>query len=399
MLLSLALIFLSGIALGTLCEKLHLPRLLGMLAAGIILGPYALNLLDSSVLNISADLRRIALLLILTRAGLNLELPVLKSVGRPAILMCFVPACLEILGCILIAPLFLPVSVMEAAVLGTVLAAVSPAVVVPKMLNLMEQGYGTKKGIPQMILAGASADDVFVIVLFTIFSNLAVNHQFSAWDLIRIPTSILFGIAAGIVCGWLLALFFHHVHFRDSLKVVILLSVSFLLVTLEDNMTGVIGFSGLLATISMGITMNIKSNVVSKRISQKYDRLWSGAELLLFVLVGAAVPIGYALDYGIVAVICLLCILLFRIAGVWLCTIKTKFTAKERFFASLAYIPKATVQAAIGPLPLAMGMACGNLVLTVAVLAIIITAPLGAFLIDITHKKLLEKNTEPQTGV
>lgn len=398
MLLSLALIFLSGIALGTLCEKLHLPRLLGMLAAGIILGPYVLNLLDSSVLNISAELRRIALLLILTRAGLNLELPVLKSVGYPAILMCFVPACLEILGCILIAPLFLPVSVMEAAVLGTVLAAVSPAVVVPKMLNLMEQGYGTKKGIPQMILAGASADDVFVIVLFTIFSNLAVNNQFSVWDLIRIPTSILLGIAVGIICGWLLALFFRHVHFRDSLKVVIILSVSFMLVTLEDNMTGVIGFSGLLATISIGITMNIKSNAVSKRISKKYDHLWSGAELLLFVLVGAAVPIGYALDYGIVAVICLLCVLLFRIVGVWLCTVKTKFTAKERLFASLAYIPKATVQAAIGPLPLAMGMACGNLVLTVAVLAIIITAPLGAFLIDITHKKLLEKNTEPQAG-
>lgn len=394
MLLTLALIFLSGIALGTLCEKLHLPRLLGMLAAGIILGPYVLNLLDNSVLNISAELRRIALLLILTRAGLNLELPVLQKVGRPAILMCFVPACLEILGCILIAPLFLSISVMEAAVLGTVLAAVSPAVVVPKMLNLMDKGYGTKKGIPQMILAGASADDVFVIVLFTIFSNLAVNNTFSAWDFIRIPTSILLGIAVGIVCGWLLALFFCHIHFRDSLKVVILLSVSFLLVTLEDNMTGIIGFSGLLATISMGITMNIKSQAVSARLSQKYDCLWSGAELLLFVLVGAAVPIDYALDYGIAAILFLLCILLFRMAGVWLCTAKTRFTAKERLFASLAYIPKATVQAAIGPLPLAMGMSCGNLVLTVAVLAIIITAPLGAFLIDITHKKLLQKNTE-----
>ncbi len=391
MLFSLALIFLGGITLGTLCEKLHLPRLLGMLAAGIILGPYALNLLNSSVLNISAELRRIALLLILTRAGLNLELPVLKKVGRPAILMCFVPACLEILGCILLAPLFLPVSVTEAAVLGTVLAAVSPAVVVPKMLNLMEKGYGIKKGIPQMILAGASADDVFVIVLFTIFSNLAINNQFSVWDLIRIPTSILLGIAVGIICGGLLAIFFRHVHFRDSIKVVILLSVSFLFVTAEDNMTGVIGFSGLLATISMGITINLKANLVSKRISQKYDRLWSGAELLLFVLVGAAVPIAYALDYGMTAIIFLFCVLLFRMAGVWLCTVKTKFNLKERFFASLAYIPKATVQAAIGPLPLAMGMACGNLILTIAVLAIIITAPLGAFLIDITYKKLLEK--------
>ncbi len=391
MLFSLALIFLGGITLGTLCEKLHLPRLLGMLAAGIILGPYALNLLNSSVLNISAELRRIALLLILTRAGLNLELPVLKKVGRPAILMCFVPACLEILGCILLAPLFLPVSVTEAAVLGTVLAAVSPAVVVPKMLNLMEKGYGIKKGIPQMILAGASADDVFVIVLFTIFSNLAINNQFSVWDLIRIPTSILLGIAVGIICGGLLAIFFRHVHFRDSIKVVILLSVSFLFVTAEDNMTGVIGFSGLLATISMGITINLKANLVSKRISQKYDRLWSGAELLLFVLVGAAVPIAYALDYGMTAIIFLFCVLLFRMAGVWLCTVKTKFNLKERFFASLAYIPKATVQAAIGPLPLAMGMACGNLILTAAVLAIIITAPLGAFLIDITYKKLLEK--------
>lgn len=398
MLLSLALIFLSGIALGTLCKKLHLPRLLGMLAAGIILGPYVLNILDSSVLNISSELRRIALLLILTRAGLNLDLPVLKKVGRPALLMCFVPACLEILGCIFLSPLFLPVSILEAAILGTVLAAVSPAVVVPKMLNLMDKGYGTKQGIPQMILAGASADDVFVIVLFTIFSDLAVNNQFSAWELIRIPASILLGIGIGIICGWVLAGVFCHVHFRDSIKVVILLSVSFLLVTLEDNMTGVIGFSGLLATISMGITLNIKSKTAAKRISQKYDRLWSGAELLLFVLVGAAVPIGYALDYGIAAIIFLLCVLLFRIGGVWLCTLKTQFTLKERLFASLAYIPKATVQAAIGPLPLAMGLACGSLVLTVAVLAIIITAPLGAFLIDMTYKHLLEKNTETQTN-
>lgn len=391
MLLSLALIFLCGLALGGIFWKLHLPQLLGMLLTGILLGPYVLNLLDSSILGISADLRQIALIIILTRAGLNLDLEDLKKEGRPAALLCFVPAAFEIAGMLLLAPRLLGISLLEAAVMGTVVAAVSPAVVVPGMLKLMEEGYGTQKSIPQMIMAGASVDDVFVIVLFTSFTGLAGGGGISAWDFVRIPVSILLGLAGGILCGMLLVVFFRKVHMRDSVKVIIILSLSFLLVTLEHALTGIVGFSGLLAVMSMGIALQKGRKEAAVRLSAKYSKLWVAAELLLFVLVGAAVDIPYAFRAGAAAAAVILGVLVFRMLGVLICLLGTELNRKEKLFCMFAYMPKATVQAAIGSVPLAMGLACGNIVLTVAVLAILITAPTGAFLIDFTYKRFLSK--------
>ena len=393
MLLSLALIFLLGMTLGAIFQRLKLPSLLGMLLTGILLGPYALNLLDPTILSLSTDLRQIALIIILARAGLNLDIKDLKRVGRPAILMCFVPACFEIVGMLIFAPMLLGITRLEAAIMGTVIAAVSPAVIVPRMLKLMESGYGRSKSIPQMIMAGASVDDVFVIVLFTAFTGLAKGGSITPIRFLTIPTSIIFGLIGGVVTGLLLALLFSKAHIRDSGKVVIILSVSFLLVTVEQNLTGIIGFSGLLAVMSMGATLQQRKYEVSKRLSGKFSKLWVSAEVLLFVLVGATVNINYALKAGGMAVILIFCVLLFRMVGVFVCLIKTSLTKKERVFSAIAYMPKATVQAAIGGLPLAMGLACGDVVLTVAVLSILITAPLGAALVDATYKKLLVRES------
>ncbi|MCQ2513584.1 MAG: cation:proton antiporter [Ruminococcus sp.] len=393
MLLSLALISIFGLVFGTLFKKIHLPPLLGMLLAGILLGPYALNLLDSSILDISADLRRIALIIILTRAGLSLNIKDLLKNGRCAVFMCFVPACFEITGMLILAPRLLGLSLIESAVLGTVIAAVSPAVVVPKMLNLIEKGYGTNKGIPQMIMAGASIDDVFVIVLFTVFSGLAKNGEISALTFIRIPTSIILGLLGGLLAGLLLSFLFKTFHIRDSAKVIIILSSAFILDAVENAFTGFIGFSGLLAVMASGIVIGRKRPEATKRLSVKFSKLWICAEIMLFVLVGASVNIGYALKAGVSAIILILGVSIFRMSGVFVSTLKTDLNLKERLFTMFAYIPKATVQAAIGALPLSMGLACGETVLTVAVLAIIITAPLGAFLVDITHKRFLQKTT------
>lgn len=392
MLTSLALIFLFGLIFGALFQKLRLPPLLGMLIVGIVLGPYALNWLDDSLLSISADLRQIALIIILTRAGLNLNISDLKKVGRPAILMCFLPACFEILGMLVLAPPLLHISYLDAAIMGAVVGAVSPAVIVPKMLRLMEEGYGTKKSIPQLILAGASVDDVFVIVLFSSFTGLAKGESFSPWRFAEIPISILLGILLGAALGLALAFFFQKVHVRDSVKVLLLLSFSFLLVALEDALEGFVPISGLIAVMSLGIALQRKRDIVARRLSLKFSKLWVAAELLLFVLVGATVDLHYAYAAGLSAVILIFGVLLFRMAGVWVCLFKTKLLFKERLFCVLAYMPKATVQAAIGSVPLSMGLSCGNIVLTVAVLAILITAPLGAFLIELTYKKLLTLN-------
>ena len=389
MLFSLALIFLCGMALGALMETLRLPRLLGMLLTGMLLGPYALNLLSSDLLGISAQLRQIALIIILARAGLNLDLADLRRAGRPAVLLCFVPAVCEIAGMMLLAPRLLGLSVLEAAILGTVVAAVSPAVIVPKMLRLMDEGYGTDKAIPQMLLAGASVDDVVVIVLFTALTGFAQGSGASAVQLLRIPISILTGILGGAACGLLLAWLFAHVHLRDSAKVLILLSAAFLCVTLDSALTGIFGFSGLLAVMSAGIALQQKRPFVAKRLSAKFSKLWVGAELLLFVLVGASVNLPYAAKAGGAAVVLVLLVLLFRMVGVLLCMAGTRLSRGERVFCMLAYLPKATVQAAIGGLPLAMGLACGETVLTVAVVAILVTAPLGAFAIDRTYQRLL----------
>jgi len=391
MLFSFALIFLSGIILGSIFNRLKLPQLIGMLLTGIILGPYLLNLLDPKILSISADLRQIALIIILTRAGLNLDINDLKKVGRPAVLMCFLPATFEILGMIILAPKFLGLGLLDSAILGTVIAAVSPAVVVPKMLKLVEEAYGTDRSIPQLIMAGASVDDVFVIVLFTSFIGLASTGSFSMLNLIKIPTSIFFGIFIGFLCAILLIYLFRKIHIRDSLKIIIILNISFLLVTFEHSLTGIIGFSGLLAIMSIGTGIQAKNTILSKRLSVKYSKLWIAAEVMLFVLVGATVNIKYALGASIPAILLIMTVVVFRMAGVFLCLLGTSLSYKERLFCMIAYCPKATVQAAIGSIPLSMGLSSGNIILTVAVLSILITAPLGAFAIDISYKKLLKK--------
>lgn len=391
MLFSLALIFLCGLTLGALFRHLKLPPLLGMLLTGILLGPYAFGLLDESILAISPDLRKIALIIILTRAGLSLDLSDLKKVGRPAVLLCFVPACFEIAGMVLFAPRLLGISVVEAAVMGSVVAAVSPAVIVPRMLRLMNEGYGTHRRIPQMIMAGAAVDDVFVIVLFTSFVGLAGGGTVSPMDFARIPVSILLGAAGGAVCGGVLAVLFSKAHIRDSAKVLIILSVSFLLVVLEDRLGNTIGFSGLIGVMSIGIVLQKKRDAAARRLSEKYAKLWVAAELLLFVLVGATVNLRYAAASGVNAVVLIVVALVFRMVGVLVCVAGSGLSNREKAFCMIAYCPKATVQAAIGGIPLAMGLACGNLVLTVAVLSILITAPLGAIAIDALTPRLLTK--------
>lgn len=392
MLTSLAYIFLLGLSLGYIFNKLRLPALLGMLFTGIILGPYALNLLDPSILSISADLRQLALVIILTRAGLALDLDDLKKVGRPALLMCFVPACFEIAGMVLLAPSLLGISVLEAALMGTVIAAVSPAVIVPKMLFLMENKIGTKKSIPQLIMAGASVDDVFVIVLFTAFTGLLSGGEVSSASFLQIPIAIVTGLAAGILLGLVLSIYFKRFHMRDSVKVLILLSISFLLVAMEKLLKGTLPVSGLLAVMGMSATLLKTYGILAKRLSAKFNKLWVGAEILLFVLVGATVDIKYAVAAGFAAVLLIFGVMIFRLAGVYVSLLRTPLTKKERVFCMIAYMPKATVQAAIGSIPLALGLSCGKIVLTVAVLAILITAPLGAFGVDISYKKLLEQD-------
>lgn len=391
MLLSIGLILLVGMSLGWLCRKLKLPSLLGMLLTGILLGPYVLDILDPNLLNISAELRKIALIIILTRAGLGLDISGLKKIGRPAVLMCFVPASFELLGMILIAPKLMGMSLLEAAIMGSVLAAVSPAVVVPRMVKLTDEGYGTAQGIPQLILAGASVDDVYVIVLFSTFTGMMQGDKASVLSFVNIPISIILGIAIGIAAGYALAFFFKKVHLRDTTKVLIILSISFLLSSAEDHLTTAITFSSLIAIMFLGVGLQRKRNEVAKRLSAKFSKLWIAAEVFLFVLVGATVNIGYLGNVGIKALLLIISALAFRMLGVLVCLLGTKLNAKERIFSMLAYTPKATVQAAIGGIPLAMGFACGETVLTVAVLAIVLTAPLGAFAIDLSYKKLLKK--------
>lgn len=396
MLTSLSLIFLVGLAMGAICRKLKLPRIIGMLVTGIVLGPYVLDWLDPSILSISADLRKMALIIILLKAGLSLNLQDLKKAGRSAVLLSFVPASCELLGYVLLAPMILGITRIEAAVMGAVLAAVSPAVVVPRMVSLMEKKYGTDKAIPQMILAGASCDDIFVIVLFTTFLGMAQGGSADMMDFVNIPVSIVLGILLGAVVGYGLYLFFETAYarkhcVRNSMKVIIVLGFSFLLIAIEGWLEGKIAVSGLLAVVSMACVIKLKSTAfVSKRLSEKFGKLWLAAEVMLFVLVGAAVDIRYTLKAGVAAIIMILAALVFRSIGVLLCVAGTKLTWKERLFCVIAYLPKATVQAAIGSVPLAAGLSCGNIVLSVAVMAIVITAPLGALGIDSSYKKLLK---------
>ena len=395
MLTSLALIFLAGLAMAALCSLLRLPRIIGMLFTGILLGPYVLGLLDPSILAISADLRQMALIIILIKAGLSLDLGDLRRVGRPAVLMSFLPASFEILAYILFAPMLLGITRLEAAVMGAVLGAVSPAVVVPRMVRLMEEGRGTREGVPQLILAGASCDDVFVIVLFSAFTGMAQGGSVNLAEFVGIPVSICTGILLGLAVGWLLCRFFdlawnRGLPVRGSMKVLIVLGISFLLVAAEDWLEGILSLSGLLAVMAMACALRLWGvSSVTDRLSEKFGKLWIAAEVLLFVLVGAAVDIRYTLQAGAAAVVMILLALCVRAVGVLLALTGTRLDWKERLFCVIAYLPKATVQAAIGSVPLAMGLSCGALVLSVAVLAILITAPLGAIGIDSTCRRLL----------
>ena len=398
MIASLAYIFLLGLAFAAVCAKLKLPRIIGMLVAGIILGPYALNMLDTSVLAVSADLRKIALIIILLKAGLSLNLSDLKRVGSPAVMMSFVPACFEILAYMLFAPYILGITKIEAAVMGAVMSAVSPAVVIPRMSMLMDNGYGTKKSIPQLIMAGASCDDIFVIVLFSAFTGMAQGGTANVYDFIGIPISIILGVVLGSAVGICMGMFFENAnkrgrYIRNSMKVIIVLGISFILVSVETWTENIIPISGLLAVVGMACALKIKCvPSVTKRLSEKFGKLWIAAEVILFVLVGAAVDIRYTMGAGIAAVGMILTALIFRCIGVFICVIGTELNRKERLFCIISYLPKATVQAAIGSVPLAMGLPCGKLVLSVSVLGILITAPLGAIGIDMTYEKLLGKN-------
>lgn len=387
---SLAFVFLFGMLGAAVFERMHLPRMIGMLLVGILIGPYALGLLDSSILAISGDLRKLALMLILLRAGLSLELGDLKKVGRPAILMAFVPATFEVAAFVLLAPIILGITHMEAAVMGAVLGAVSPAVVVPRMVRLMEEKRGTAQGVPQMIMAGASCDDVYVIVLFTTFARMAQGGEVRLADFAAVPCSIVLGALAGAACGWLLSRFFARCSLNHTMRTVAMLAVSCLLIAAEEWAKGSVAFSGLLAVMGMAVMLRRKSPTpCAEALSGKVGQLWQAAEILLFVLVGAAVDIRYTMEAGAGAVLMILLALVVRSLGTALCVAGTKLTRRERLFCVLAYLPKATVQAAIGATPLAMGLDCGKIVLSVAVLAILITAPMGAIAMDATYKRLL----------
>ncbi len=392
MLLSLSLIIMLGFALKGIFQKLQLPGLLGMLLSGIVLGPYVLDLISPNILTISTDLREIALIVILVRAGLSLDLRDLKKVGRPALLMCFVPATFEIIGVVLLAPILLGISYLEAAILGAILGAVSPAVVVPKMIHLIESGYGRKHSIPQLIMAGASADDIYNIVLFTSFMGIYAGQGFSPAAMLEIPVSILTGVAVGIGAGLVLVRIFRQLHIRDTIKVLIILGVSFLMVGLQDLVSQVVPFSGLLAVMTLGGTILKTYEVLARRISGKFSKIWVAAELVLFVLVGAEVDVRYAAGAGLAVVGLILGGLVFRAIGTWLSVSGAGLSGKEKLFSVIAYLPKATVQAAIGALPLAAGVAAGNIILTTAVVAILISAPLGAIGIEKTYQRLLERN-------
>ncbi|MCR4902837.1 MAG: cation:proton antiporter [Butyrivibrio sp.] len=390
MLFSIAVIILSGLLLGTLCKKVRFPGLFGMIIAGIIIGPYALNLIDDSILNISSDIRRIALIIILIRAGLKLNLSDLKKVGRPAVLMCFVPATVELIGMVLMAPSILGISTLDAAILGAVIGAVSPAVIVPRMIKLIDEGYGTSRGIPQMILAGASVDDVFVIVMFTTFTGLAQGEGLSVMSFVNIPFSIILGVAGGFIAGFIIYKWFSGFKMNLIIMTIILLSVSFVISTIETSFPG-IPFASLIAIMCMGIMIKKQDSNMAAELSGQYDKLWTVAEIFLFVLVGASVAIDHAMQAGLKSIVLILLVLCFRMFGVFICMLGSGLKVREKLFCMIAYTPKATVQAAIGGLPLAMGLACGETVLTVSVVAILLTAPLGAFAIDLTYRKLLKK--------
>jgi NhaP-type Na+/H+ or K+/H+ antiporter len=387
MLLSVALIFTIGLLLGELFGKIRLPKFLGMILTGIVLSSF----ISPEIYAISEDLRKIALIVILLRAGLNLDITDLKKIGLPAILMSFIPATLEIGAVVIFAPILFDVSYLEAAILGSVLAAVSPAVVVPRMIKLINERYGYKKRIPHLIMASASVDDIYVIVLFTSFISMYQSNSFTASSLILIPVAIIIGIVVGIIIGFLLSKLFHLLRVRDTIKVLIIIAVGIYIVVFEDAINTVVPFSALLSVMVLGITFLHQSEERALRLREKYDKVWVFAELVLFTLIGAEVDMTVAFTVGLTALLLLLIELVFRIFGVFLSTIKTDLTKKEKLFTGISYLPKATVQAAIGAIPYSLGIPSGELILAVAVLSIIVTAPIGALGIDLTYKKALKQ--------
>ena len=389
--LSFGLIIICALCLGTILKKIKLPSLIGYLITGIILGPYVFNLINNDILSISSSLRQFALIVILTRAGLSLNINDLKKVGRPAIMLCFVPACLEIIGYLLLGHFILKLSIFESCLLGSVMAAVSPAVVVPRMIKLQEEGCGINKNIPQMIITGASCDDVFVIVLFSSFLTMVSNGNFDYSIFYQVPVSIILGICIGLLFGLLLSLLFKKININNSIKILILLSFTFIFVGLENLIKNYVPYSGLLSVISLGIMLKIKDNESSIELNKSYNKIWIFAEIILFCLVGAEVDIKFAFSQGLIVILVLFLALIFRIIGVFICLIKTKLNFKERLFCAISYLPKATVQASIGGIALFMGLDCGKIILTFAVLAILITAPLGAILTDLLYNKMLIK--------
>lgn len=394
MLLSIGMIILAGLLLGWIVSKIQLPRIIGMLLAGMLLGPYVLNVLDSSIIDMSGDLRKIALIIIIAKAGLSLDITDLKRIGRPAIMLCFVPATLELIAFVLFAPFIMGVTLLQAAILGAVMGAVSPAVTVPRLTKMIDEGIGVKKGIPQMLIAGASADDIYVIVLFTTLVGLEAGGNMNALSLLRIPEEIILGAVTGGILGVILAVYFKKVHIRDSLKVTIIMAFSMILYWIE----GIAPVSGLLAVMTMGIALNVRLQVVAKRLSAKFSKLWVAAEIFLFVLVGATVNIGYVTKAGVGMVIMLFVGLLFREFGTLISVLGVGLNKKEILFCLISQLPKATVQAAIGGVPLAMGLSCGNVVLTMAVVSIVITAPLGAIGMDATVDRFISRDKEVDTG-
>ena len=390
---SLGYALLAGLGMAAICKKARLPRIVGMLAVGVLLGPYALNALDPALLGVSAQLRQIALIIILIKAGLSLNLDDLRAVGRSAALMSFLPATFEIAGVMLFAPPILHVSVTEAAIMGAVLGAVSPAVVVPQMVKLMEEGYGEKKRVPQLILAGASLDDVFVIVLFTAFIGLEQGEGVSIWAFARVPVSIAAGVTLGAATGWgLHAAWSKRRPASRSMETVVALGAAFLLTAVETRLENVLPVSGLLAVMSMAVVLRrMEPRASAQGMVNRFGEMWPAAEALLFVLVGAAVDVRYTMEAGAGAIALIFLALGARSIGVWLSLVKTPLNRRERLFCVIAYLPKATVQAAIGGVPLALGLPCGKLVLSTAALAILITAPLGAIGMEQSYRKLLER--------
>ena len=390
MLASLGMLIIAGWALSQLSKKVGLPPLVGMILAGIILGPSILNVISAPMIAVAPDLRTIALVIILVRAGLTLKLDDLKQAGRPAAMLCCVPAIFEIGGFLLLAPLLFDIPFAEAGVMGTVLAAVSPAVIVPAMIQIIDKGYGEAKKIPQMILAGASVDDVFVIVCFSFFTQLSLTGESNLLSLLKIPVSIILGILFGYIVGKGFVAFFKTVHVNDTLKVGFILSVAFILLALQDMMTYV-PFSALLAVMCMAMVIGKDDFEVAERLAPRFQKLWTIAEIVLFTLVGVAVQLSAVSTVWLPAILVILCALVIRMVGVLVSVAGSPLTWKERFFTAGAYTPKATVQAATGTLPLQMGIASGEIILSVAVMAILITAPLGSIWIERSYPKLLQR--------